>query len=60
MYCWLRTAYTTCMEQGGGAVDGFSVYSSPDLANWKARTGISGQCSGMQWELANVLGAGGV
>ena len=28
MYCWLRTAYTTCMEQAE-ARRRFSVYSSP-------------------------------
>jgi beta-xylosidase len=38
---------------GGGAVDGFSVYSSPDLANWKAEGQVfRGNVPG-SWGVAN-------
>lgn len=38
---------------GGGAVDGFSVYSSPDLANWKAEGQVfRGNIPG-SWGVAN-------
>ena len=38
---------------GGGAVDGFSVYSSPDLVNWKAEGQVfRGNIPG-SWGVAN-------
>ena len=38
---------------GGGAVDGFSVYSSPDLVNWKAEGQVfRGNVPG-SWGVAN-------
>ena len=48
-----RSYHSYMYGTGGGAVDGFSVYSSPDLANWKAEGQVfRGNIPG-SWGVAN-------